>query len=116
MTAAAFPFTVSTTGRLLFLICLRNSLEWRRKVVRGWMSLGMFSMAQYSTFKGASNKMKQADFTEVGAHSIVSLWKYGALLQPRSANNIDLHFSMGHPKPPTFSSQSASNLSSIDDS
>jgi hypothetical protein len=33
-TAAALPFTVSTIGRLLFLICLMKSPERRRKVVR----------------------------------------------------------------------------------
>ena len=31
--AAAFPFTVSTTGRLLFLSCFRNSPDRRRNVV-----------------------------------------------------------------------------------
>jgi hypothetical protein len=42
--AAAFPFTVSTTGRLLFLICFMKSPERRRKVVSDWMSLVMSSM------------------------------------------------------------------------
>src|SRR2546429_621472 len=36
---AAFPFTVSTTGRLLFFSCFMKSLERRRKVVSDWMSL-----------------------------------------------------------------------------
>src|SRR6266498_1354598 len=42
--AAAFPLTVSTTGRLLFLSCFRNSPERRRKVVSDWMSFVMSSI------------------------------------------------------------------------
>src|ERR1019366_3349131 len=42
--AAAFPFTVSTTGRLLFLSCFMKSPERRRKVVSDWMSLVMSSI------------------------------------------------------------------------
>jgi len=41
----AFPFTVSTTGRLLFLSCFMKSPERRRKVVSDWMSLVRSSMA-----------------------------------------------------------------------
>src|SRR5271169_2702976 len=53
--AAAFPFTVSTTGRLLFRSCFMNSPERRRKVVSDWMSLVMSSMGtlRNSTFLGA---------------------------------------------------------------
>ena len=43
--AAAFPFTVSTTGRVLFLSCFMKSPERRRKVVSDWMFLVMSSMA-----------------------------------------------------------------------
>src|SRR5450759_3548319 len=42
--AAAFPFTVSTTGRLLFLSCFMKSPDRRRKVVSDWISLVMSSM------------------------------------------------------------------------
>src|SRR6266436_9672320 len=42
--AAAFPFTVSTTGRLLFLSCFMKSPERRRKVVSDWISLVMSSI------------------------------------------------------------------------
>src|ERR1700676_2204869 len=53
--AAAFPFTVSTTGRLLFLSCFMKSPERRRKVVSDWMSLVMSSIRHLlrSTFLGA---------------------------------------------------------------
>src|SRR5208283_177435 len=39
--AAAFPFTVSTTGRLVFLSCFIKSPERRRKVVSDWVALPM---------------------------------------------------------------------------
>src|ERR1022692_147603 len=42
--AAALPFTVSTTGRLLFLSCFIKSPDRRRKFVSDWMSLVMSSM------------------------------------------------------------------------
>lgn len=45
--AAAFPFTVSTTGRLLFFRCFMKSPERRRKVVSDWMSLVMSSIGQF---------------------------------------------------------------------
>src|ERR1035441_2336293 len=55
--AAAFPFTVSTTGRLLFFSCFMKSPERRRKVVSDWMSLVISSMGLLiyrSTFLGAT--------------------------------------------------------------
>src|SRR5258708_23865593 len=53
--AAAFPLTVSTAGRLLFLSCFMKSPERRRKVVSDWMSLVMSSIRYLllSTFLGA---------------------------------------------------------------
>src|SRR5690348_6736987 len=42
--AAAFPFTVRITGRLLFLSCFMKSPERRRKVVSDWISLVMSSI------------------------------------------------------------------------
>ena len=33
ISTAAFPFTVSTTGRLVFLSCFMKPADWRRKVV-----------------------------------------------------------------------------------
>src|SRR5208283_3182745 len=48
--AAAFPLTVSTTGRLLFLSCFMKSPERRRKVVSDWISLVMSSMGSSSIF------------------------------------------------------------------
>src|ERR1700676_2914669 len=42
--AAAFPFTVSTTGRLLFLSCFMKSPERRRNVVSDWMSFVISSI------------------------------------------------------------------------
>src|ERR1035438_2777519 len=55
--AAAFPFTVSTTGRLVFLSCFMKSPDRRRNVVRDWMSLVISSMEPLlgeSTFLGAT--------------------------------------------------------------
>src|SRR6202142_836960 len=43
--AAAFPFTVSTMGRLLFLRCFMKSPDERRKVVKDWMSVVMSSIS-----------------------------------------------------------------------
>src|SRR5216683_1153152 len=42
--AAAFPFTVSTTGRLVLLSCFMKSPDRRRNVVSDWMSFVMSIM------------------------------------------------------------------------
>jgi hypothetical protein len=39
-----FPFTVSTTGRLLLLSCFMTSPDRRRKVVSDWISLVISSV------------------------------------------------------------------------
>src|SRR5216683_6787380 len=65
--AAAFPFTVSTTGRLLFLSCFMKSPERRRKVVSDWMSFVMSSMSPLLTkhlfrcYKGTTFPRKRKD-------------------------------------------------------
>ena len=58
--AAAFPLTVNTTGRLLFLSCFMNSPERRRNVVSDWIATDQSivrpmieaSAAQYAKEKG----------------------------------------------------------------
>ncbi|SPF37527.1 hypothetical protein SBA4_2010032 [Candidatus Sulfopaludibacter sp. SbA4] len=56
------PFTVSTTGRLLFLSCFMKSPERRRNVVSDWMSLVMSNMeavSKDSTFLGAVHERRR---------------------------------------------------------